>query len=229
MELTLIRILVVVFSIVVHETAHGRAAGFCGDDTAREQGRLTLNPIPHIDPFGSLILPLVLSLLGAFPFGWAKPVPIDPRRLRDPWNAQPKIAAAGPASNLLLAVIFAVVLGIVVSVVDIRPAAMGAGGLAADVGLFLARLAQVGIQVNVVLALFNLLPIPPLDGSWVVRRFLPLSALRRYDQLGRFGFYPVIGFLVLVHYTFVGDVVSAGLMAVINNFFAIANFVAGLF
>ena len=157
------------FSVVVHECAHGLVALRCGDPTARERGRLTLNPIVHLDPLGSLVLPGILWLVHApFLMGWAKPIPIDHARLRDPKNDAVKVAMAGPASNLLLAILFAAVLRI-------------AGGTApatattnSSVVPVIAALAMAGVVWNVSLAIFNLLPIPPLDGSWVLMRFLKL-------------------------------------------------------
>jgi Zn-dependent protease len=160
---------VFLFSVVVHECAHGWAALRCGDETALERGRLTLNPLPHIDPFGSVILPGLLMLVHApFLIGWAKPVPVDHARLRDPVNDPLKVAMAGPASNLLLAVLFAGILRLAP-----EPPPPGTTGLAvwlAPIG----AMALAGVIWNVTLALFNLLPIPPLDGSWLVMRFMKL-------------------------------------------------------
>jgi len=160
---------VFLFSVVVHECAHGLAASWCGDATARERGRLTLNPLPHVDPMGSVVIPGLLMLFQApFLVGWAKPVPVDRARLRDPLNDTVKVAMAGPLSNLLLAVLFAGVLRLAP-----EPAPPGTGGLAAWVSP-IGAMALAGVIWNVTLAMFNLLPIPPLDGSWLVMRFLKL-------------------------------------------------------
>lgn len=160
---------VFLFSIVVHEYAHALAALWCGDSTARERGRLTLNPIPHADPIGSVVLPGLLMLFHApFLIGWAKPVPIDRARLRDPLNDTVKVALAGPLSNLLLAVLFAAVVRLAP-----EPAPPGATGLAAWISP-IGAMALAGVIWNVTLAMFNLLPIPPLDGSWLVMRFMKL-------------------------------------------------------
>jgi Zn-dependent protease len=151
---------VFVLSIVVHECAHGLAALWNGDPTARERGRLTLNPLPHVDPVGSILLPGLLLLTRApFLFGWAKPVPVDISRLRHPINDQLKVALAGPASNLLLALVFAAL-----------------ARVAPEQGFWapLRAMGYAGVVWNCALALFNLIPIPPLDGSWVLMRFLPL-------------------------------------------------------
>jgi Zn-dependent protease len=164
---------VFVLSIVVHECAHGVVALWCGDPTARERGRLTLNPLPHIDPLGSLLLPGLLMLTHApVLFGWAKPVPVDAARLRHPVNDHLKVALAGPASNVLLALAFAALVR-----------------LAPHQGFFapLAVMGLAGVVWNCALALFNLIPIPPLDGSWLVMRFLPLRhiiALQHFRMLG---------------------------------------------
>ncbi|MBU2502405.1 MAG: site-2 protease family protein [bacterium] len=230
METTVIRVLVLVFSVVVHEVAHGWTAWRLGDDTARRSGRLTLNPLPHLDPVGSVVVPLVLSLAGAIPFGWAKPVPVDVRRLKDPWNDHPKVAAAGPASNLLLALICAVSLGIVLGLALTRDG----GGLAAEgpnFPKFLVTLLQTGIMVNIALAMFNLVPLPPLDGSWILTRFLPHGARVSYEKLRGTGFLPVVGFLLLMRYTGFGDAAQSGLMTIIRPFLhlslALADMIGG--
>lgn len=174
---------VFLFSIVVHECAHGFAALRCGDGTAQERGRLTLNPIVHIDPLGSLVIPGILWLAHApFLMGWAKPMPIDRSRLRDPKNDTVKVAMAGPASNLLLAVLFAAVVrvtsGAAPNLEDPAP------GVLATVGM----LAIAGVVWNVSLAIFNLLPIPPLDGSWLVTRFMKLRHIIVLHQFRLVGF-----------------------------------------
>ena len=162
-----------VLSVVVHECAHGLVALWNGDTTARDRGRLTLNPLPHVDPFGSILLPAALALFHSpIVIGWAKPVPIQWANLRNPRNDPVKVALAGPVSNLLLAVAFAVV-------VRLAPAE---GFLAP-----LAVMGYAGVVMNCALALFNLIPVPPLDGSWVLMRFLPLRhiiALQQFRLLG---------------------------------------------
>jgi Zn-dependent protease len=151
---------VAVLSVIVHECAHGVAALWNGDPTARERGRLTLNPLPHLSPVGSVLLPALLLLLRApFLFGWAKPVPVDHSRLRDPRNGTVWVALAGPASNVLLALAFALLVRL----------APGAGFWSP-----LRDMGYAGVVWNCGLAVFNLIPIPPLDGSWVLMRFLRL-------------------------------------------------------
>jgi Zn-dependent protease len=174
---------VLVLSIVVHECAHGLAALWCGDPTARDRGRLTLNPLPHVDPFGSIVLPAVLALTHApILFGWAKPIPVDVARLRHPVNDHLKVALAGPASNLLLALAFA-------ALARVAPAH----------GFFapLATMGLAGVVLNCALALFNLLPVPPLDGSWVLMRFLPLRHIIALQQF-RFVGFVVVALLLAV-------------------------------
>lgn len=197
MEMVVIRVLVLVFSVVVHEVAHGWAALRLGDTTARDEGRLTLNPLPHVDPVGSIIVPLLLSLTGSIMLGWAKPVPVHPWRLRNPWNDYPKVAAAGPASNLVLALFAAVLLGATAALAD---------RLAPDHALqafleFLKLVWTAGVLVNVLLAVFNLIPLPPLDGSWILTRFLPGNLREGYERLRSYGMLVVVGFLLVMHYT----------------------------
>ncbi|MBK7187792.1 MAG: site-2 protease family protein [bacterium] len=224
MEMVAIRVLVLVFSVVVHEVAHGWMALKLGDTTARDQGRLTLNPLPHVDPMGSVIVPLLLSLTGSIMMGWAKPVPVHPGRLRHPWNDHPKVAAAGPASNLLLALIAAVLLGATAAIAARLPV----GHAAAPAAEFLLLVWQTGIVINVVLAVFNLIPLPPLDGSWILTRFLPDNLRDGYERLRNYGMLVVVGFLLLMHYTPAGDYLQVGMMAVASPFFNLAIAVARL-
>ncbi|MBU8871192.1 MAG: site-2 protease family protein [Gemmatimonadales bacterium] len=222
MEVIVIRIMVLVFSVIVHEYAHGWTAWKLGDSTARDSGRLTFNPLPHIDPVGSILVPLMLSFTGSIMLGWAKPVPVVPDRLFNPANDHPKVAAAGPLSNLLLALIFSFLLGLAFFFWGVPSAGTPAPGYS----VLLFEMFQVGILINVVLAIFNLLPLPPLDGSWILVRFLPTEARLRYLQLHRFGLLTVVGFLLLVRYTFVGDWVSSGVMGAVYPFFKLSLWLA---
>lgn len=203
-------LLVLLFSVIVHECAHGLAAEYFGDPTARLLGRLTLNPLSHIDPVGTIAVPLALVLLKVgLVFGWAKPVPVNGANLRDPARQYPLVAAAGPASNLLLAAGSALLLGLLVGVVGMPHARPGATGVGGTAHWFLVLLFQYGIQINVLLALFNLIPLPPLDGSWILRRFLRADALRIFESLRPFGFMLLIllymaGGKVLLHAAVVG-------------------------
>ena len=173
-----------VVAIVFHEVAHGWVARWLGDPTAQEQRRLSFNPLRHVDPVGTVLLPLGLGLAGAPVFGWAKPVPVDARRLRSPRTGMMLVALAGPGMNLLLATVGALLLGLV---------AQGTGGTD---GLLAAMLVQF-IGINVFLALFNLLPIPPFDGGHVVQGLLPRPLAAEYAKLARFGF-PLLILLLLV-------------------------------
>ena len=207
MEMVAIRMFVLVFSVVVHEVAHGWTALKLGDSTARDAQRLTLNPLPHIDPVGSIILPLVLAVTGSpIMFGWAKPVPVRVGMLNDPKNDHAKVAAAGPVSNLLLALICAVLLGVLILVASL--VLSDDSNIARQTNsplYFLVHLLETGILLNVALAVFNLLPLPPLDGSWIISRFLPYQYRWRYENLRRYGMVMIIGFLVLLRYTVVGQ------------------------
>ena len=208
MEKLVVHLLVLVFSVVAHEYAHGLAAYRLGDDTARLHGRLTMNPLNHIDPVGSLLVPVVLFITGGMMFGWAKPVPVRVGKLNDPKNDHPKVAAAGPLANLMLALISAVGLGVVAIVGGMLPRGAAALESGASPLAFLVQLLQTGILLNVMLAMFNLVPVPPLDGSWILSRFLPVGARIPYENLRRYGFLPVIAFLVLLQVSPVGAVFS---------------------
>ena len=177
-----------VFAIVFHEVSHGYVAKLLGDPTASEQRRLSLNPIRHIDLFGTIILPGLLALSGAPVFGWAKPVPVSKWRLRNPRTGMMAVAAAGPGSNLVLAAAGAVLLGLLARHLTVPPEGV--------VALLVASL-HFFILINVFLALFNLLPIPPFDGSHIVEGLLPRTAARQYEKLRPFGF-PLLFFLLLV-------------------------------
>jgi Zn-dependent protease len=225
LELIVVQVLVLVFSVVVHEVAHGWTAWKLGDPTAHDAGRLTFNPIPHIDPVGSILVPLVLSFTGGIMFGWARPVPVHPGRLNNPMNDHPKVAAAGPISNLLLALVFAVLLGLTVGIGGFPVHGPG-GQNEPSLQKFLFTMFQTGVMINVVLAVFNLLPLPPLDGSWILSRFLPSEARANYENLRRYGMLIVIGFLVLVRYTPLGALFSSAIMGVINPFLDLAEKVA---
>jgi Zn-dependent protease len=175
-----------VIAIVFHEVAHGWVALALGDPTAREQRRLTLNPLRHADPIGTVVVPGMLALASLPTFGWAKPVPVNQRRLRNPRFGMMAVAAAGPLTNFVLAALGAVLLGLL-SRSDFQGAVVG------FVGLSLTYF----IVINVSLALFNLLPIPPFDGSHIVEGLLPRRAARAYQKLRPWGF-PLLFFLLLV-------------------------------
>jgi Zn-dependent protease len=189
---TILGFVVFIFSIIVHENAHGVAANYFGDPTALYSGRITLNPIPHIDPVGSVLLPAV-ALTSGVPFlGWAKPVPVNPANLRNPLVHNAYVAAAGPASNFMLAFLGAFLWIIVGLVFKHIPALNAADSRSL---LFFNMLCNNLITYNCVLGIFNLLPIPPLDGHWILIRFLPPGAREAVASVGRFGFLILIGLL----------------------------------
>ncbi len=164
-----IGIAVVILSIIFHEVAHGYVANWLGDPTAKYAGRLTLNPIPHIDPIGSIAIPGILALTGSpFLIGWAKPVPYNPYNLRHGKWGEGLVAFSGPLTNVIIAIIAGLLLR-----------------FSAELGLpaLMMGVLVTAVYANLVLAIFNLIPIPPLDGSKVLRAFLPLSLARGYDRL----------------------------------------------
>jgi len=167
--------------IVCHEVGHGYVAWRLGDPTAKAMGRLTLNPLPHIDPTGALVF-VVTALFSPIVFGWAKPVPINPRYFKDPRKGMVLVSLAGPGVNIALAVLFAALLK-VIQVVD-----PGEGSWLLSVLYPLFLICQAGVIINLVLAFINLVPIPPLDGSKIVAGLLPPLAARRYLAVERYGF-----------------------------------------
>ena len=176
----------VVFAITVHEVAHGWVARHFGDRTAEAQGRLTLNPVRHIDPIGTVLVPAVLLLLNSgFLFGWARPVPVDPRNMRSPRANMVWVSAAGPGANFGMAIIWAFLM-MLAQRVELGTA-----------GQWLEAMAGYGIAINVMLAVFNMLPIPPLDGGQVLTNLLPKGPLSRFlEQIAPFGLFIVLGLMV---------------------------------
>ena len=182
-------IIPLVIAIVFHEVAHGRVASALGDPTARDRNRLSFNPIEHVDPVGTILVPLGLAIAHLPVFGWAKPVPVIASQLRNPRRDMVIVALAGPAMNLLLALTAALALALFSMV--------GSGDPSSGVALLLAENLVNFIQINVFLAVFNLLPIPPFDGGHVVEGLLPRTLARHYGQIARYGF-PVMLFLLVI-------------------------------
>lgn len=170
-------IIILIFSIVIHEVAHGAMAYQLGDSTAKYAGRLTLNPLKHLDPIGSFLVPLVLILTTGMGFGWAKPVPINPYNFRDQRYGAAKTALAGPGANLAVALIFGLALRFIPEL-----------GLIPAVSLIFSYI----VYINILLAIFNLLPIPPLDGSHILFTFLPAGMQQVKMFLGQFGIFILI-------------------------------------
>jgi Zn-dependent protease len=178
------QILVLFFSVILHEVAHGAAAERCGDGTARERGRLTFNPIPHIDPLGTVALPLLLAVTHSpVMFGWARPVPINPWRFRKPKRDLAIVGAAGPLSNLAVAGVSAALFRLALPFTGLDHPA--------------ARILLSAAAVNTVLAVFNLIPIPPLDGSRLLVGVLPRRLAVPYLRLEKYGFYIIFLLLFL--------------------------------
>ena len=171
----------VLFAITVHETAHGWTASQLGDHSAKIMGRLTLNPIKHIDPVGTILVPAFLYFTAGFIFGWAKPVPVNFNALRSPKRDMLWVALAGPASNFIMAVMWLVALMLSINIGS----------------QFLADMAQIGIQINLLLAVLNLLPLPPLDGGRIISSLLPNKLAYQYDQLEPYGLFILLGLLFL--------------------------------
>lgn len=180
MELTAVQkfavsALPIIFAITVHEASHGYVAKYFGDLTADKLGRITLNPIKHIDPIGTILLPAITLLLGGILFGWAKPVPVNFANLRNPKKDMFWVAAAGPASNFVMAIFWALVLNFSTSAPE-------------SVAVFLLEMSKVGIMINLVLMVLNLLPLPPLDGGRIAVSLLPMNLAVMLSRVEQYGF-----------------------------------------
>ncbi|MGH8583192.1 MAG: site-2 protease family protein [Gammaproteobacteria bacterium] len=214
MELSLVQqiavwALPVLFAITLHEVAHGWMARSLGDRTAEMLGRLSLNPFKHIDPIGTVLVPVILLLIGGFIFGWARPVPIAARNLKNPKRDMALVAVAGPAANLLMMMAWALIVRI--------------AGVFGDYAFFskpLIYMGMAGIMINSVLLAFNLLPIPPLDGSRVLAAFLPPRLSAQYEAIAPYGL------IILMALLFLG-VISPVLGPLVNVFLALARVIAG--
>ena len=218
-------IIPLVIAIVFHEVSHGYVAKLLGDPTAAEMKRLSLNPVRHVDPIGTVVLPGFLAMASLPVFGWAKPVPVIRERLRNPRFGMMLVAIAGPGSNLVLAAVGAVLLGLLSRSITAVPVD---GSWLQFVTLNLFNF----ITINIFLALFNMLPIPPFDGSHIVEGLLPRSMVAAYEGLRRYGFLLVLVLIVVLPrlipgFDPVGKLVVPPVQWLIGHYLALAQLVAG--
>jgi Zn-dependent protease len=231
----LVLIPALVIAIVFHEVAHGYAAKLLGDPTASDRGRLTLNPFAHVDPVGTLLVPGGLALLGGPVFGWAKPVPVNKRRLNNPRFGMMAVAAAGPGSNFVLAAVGAVALGLAVPTEfgyrdDLS---MGATLVVNMLGepLWLATGLFYFILVNIFLGLFNLLPIPPFDGSHIVGGMLPARLRGPWERLQGVGMVLILGLVAaswVFGTTWLGNILAPPVLWALDLYLTLADAIAAL-
>jgi Zn-dependent protease len=196
----------VLFAISLHEAAHGYVARYFGDSTAADLGRLSINPMRHIDPFGTVILPLILSVMHLPALGFAKPVPVDYDRLRNPRKQMAFVAAAGPAANFAMGLAWTVI-GVVLTMV-----------FHMDRTDFFVKMAEAGIYVNAAMCVFNLIPLPPLDGGRIVTGILPLSLARKYAQIERYGIFVFAALIAMLHFGLLTGFLVSGMQMVANIF-----------
>jgi Zn-dependent protease len=192
----------VLFAISLHEAAHGYVARYFGDPTAAEEGRLTPNPLKHIDLFGTIILPLLLAIATLPPLGFAKPVPVDFGRLRNPKKQMIFVAAAGPAANFLMGLAWMAVWVVLIQVFH------------TDQDNFFIKMAEAGWMVNAAMCVFNLIPLPPLDGGRIVTGLLPMSLARPYARIERYGLFVFIGLVLAMQFGLLNGFLLRGMYAV---------------
>lgn len=199
----------VIFAITLHEVAHGWVAMKFGDRTAELQGRITLNPLKHIDPLGTVVVPIVLLMLGGIVFGWAKAVPVNPNNFKRPKVDMAWVAVAGPISNLIMATLWAFVMKIGYTV-----------GFYTPTGEFLVYTGAAGVAINLVLLVLNLIPIPPLDGSRVLTAFLSNRLGYYYNRVEPYGFFILIGMMLL---GLLGPIISGPYQAIQQFLYQVAG------
>lgn len=213
-----ITVLLVMFSAIVHEVAHGWVALRCGDTTAKDAGRLTLDPRAHLDGFGSVVLPILMSLMGGPVFAFARPVPYNPRRLRHPRRDELLVALAGPVSNLLQAALGALILHLGW---DALVAGLIAGTVPVALADLIIEILTTYIMVNLVLCFFNLVPLPPLDGSKIILFFLTGKARQAYYRLERYAMPILIVVLYVLPYLLNVDPLGAYLNATAGELYSL--------
>lgn len=208
----IIMILVLLFSVVFHEVSHGWVAYRLGDDTAHKMGRLTLNPIPHIDPYMTVLLPLMLGFMTGWRvmFGGAKPVPVNPYNFKNPKKGMAITAAAGPLSNLILIAASVILFRILVTLGFVEKYDVQMRFFTNEMN-FIDAFFVYAVLINTVLMVFNLIPIPPLDGSKIIMGFLSYEQAAKYESFSRYGMYVLIGLLFLgsiMNYSIIGALIN---------------------
>ena len=208
-----IAILPLLFAITLHEAAHGYIALLCGDKTAKLSGRLSLNPVNHLDIVGTLIVPIITLALGGILFGWAKPVPFYERNFKNPKRDVIFVALAGPLANLLMAVIWAGIARLTLTI---------AGSPQATGPLFAVNLmGQFGVMINLFIMLFNLLPIPPLDGSRILSALLSPRLAYRYERIAPYGIFILLGLIFMGALNYIIGIPYSFLQNMINSLFGL--------
>jgi Zn-dependent protease len=194
----------VLFAISLHEAAHGYVARYFGDPTAANEGRLSLNPLRHIDPFGTILMPLALHLMGIVPLGYAKPVPVEFGRLRNPKKQMAFVALAGPMANFAMGLGW-MLFGILISVVGVQEH-------------FFYAMFKAGVSVNAAMCVFNLIPIPPLDGGRVMTSLLPMPLAIRFARIERYSLFVFVGLIALMQFRLLDGVLMTGIRFVVGLF-----------
>ncbi len=208
----IIMIIVLLFSVVFHEVSHGWVAYRLGDDTAHKMGRLTLNPIPHIDPYMTVLLPLILGFMTGWRvmFGGAKPVPVNPYNFKNPKKGMAITAAAGPVSNLILIAASVILFRILLILGFVEKYDVQKRFFTNEMN-FIDAFFVYAVLINTVLMVFNLIPIPPLDGSKVIMGFMSYEQAAKYESFSRYGMYVLIGLLFLgsiMNYSIIGALIN---------------------